>query len=103
MTCTMSACDFRSSMKFVGNRPRSLLLQVHDSDAATAPIAGRGGEVRHERMRTQELGDGLAQLAGAEAVNHAHVALFGDDCVVQELLGAAQRLVDVAADDVQLG
>src|SRR5688572_19580911 len=98
----MSACDFRSSMKFAGKRPRTLLLQFHDGDATAAPIAGCGGEVRHEWVRAQELGDGPAQLAGAEAVNETEAALFGHHRVVQELRGARQRLVDVAADDVQL-
>ena len=54
-------------------------------------------------MLLEEAGDRAPQLTGAEAVDDADRSLIGQHRFVEEALGAGERLVDRAPDQVQLG
>src|SRR6187549_2801975 len=126
MTTTMSAWCFRSSMNCWGNsatlkrerescdlgfswvpgtiRHIALLVLQLDHRHAAAPLVGRRFlEMRHQRMPLEEAGDRAPQLTGAEAVDDADRSLIGQHRFVEEALGAGERLVDRAPDQVQLG
>src|SRR5436190_1555305 len=80
-----------------------LLLQLHYRDAAAALVRRGGGNSRDERMLLQEPGQRAFQLSGAVPMNQAHDALIRQQRFVEEPFGARDRLVDAAADHVQIG
>ena len=52
-------------------------------------------------MLVQVLDDRFFQTAGAEAVNHPHDPLLGEQALVEKLLEPIDRLIDRAADQQQ--
>src|SRR5438034_7352130 len=54
-------------------------------------------------MLLQKSGQRAFQLARAVTVDQAHDTLIGEERFVEEALGALDRFVDRAADDVEIG
>ena len=65
-------------------------------------IGRREVELRHERMLFEERRQPAPQLARAVTVNDTHDLLIADGGCIEELLDAGDRLIDSAADDVDL-
>ena len=99
---TMSACSFRSSMNAAGTEPS--VFQFDDGGAATAfVLAGRELVTRRRgRMILEKRRDRAAQLPGPIPVDHADRCADQSGAISSRNLSSAQRLVDRAADHVQV-
>ena len=102
-TCTMFGLQAEVVDELLRERAPSV-LQLHDRDAAAALFSGgavansRPADAAAESPRQRAL-----QLTGAVAVNEPDASLIGQQRLVEKPLGARQRFVDRAADDVQIG
>ena len=55
------------------------------------------------RMIGEQFGNGLAQRAGAVAVNYAHFAETVQESLVEKLVRQCGRFVSLLADEIQFG
>src|SRR5439155_1054611 len=79
-----------------------LLLEFLNRDAAAALFRWRRGEAGHQGMLLEEPRQRAFQLARAVAVNHSNDALIGEERFVEKPFRPRDRLVDAAANHVQV-
>src|ERR1700735_2813669 len=87
-----------------GIRSRREVSQIHlDDGGAGAAVVGFGAaEGGAVWRRAQVFGDGLAQSAGADAVDDSHLRAIGQERGVEKFFELAQRVGRAHPDQVQL-
>ena len=81
--------------------PDSLSLLSHNCGAVAALLSGRS-VLATSGWSFRICGQAFAELAGAVAVDDADLLLIGDEGLVEKLRDAIDRLIDGAANDVEL-
>src|ERR1051325_4082678 len=78
---------------------------LQNRDCRTVPpfIFVPGSKGLDRRMLAQMLAHGLAQRAGAEAVDDADGLLALEERAVEELVGGVEGVVDALSDEIQFG
>ena len=71
----------------------ALVLELHQGHPAAALLRRRRRDTLDERMLPQERGEAAAQLAGAVTVNQPERPMVAEQRIVEEPLGAGNRLV----------
>ena len=89
-------------MKDCGNSAHSSVLQLDHGDPAAALIGRGQRELLHQRVIAEELRQRPPQLPGAVPVDQANLAHFGEQRLVEELIGPFDRFRHGAPDHVQV-
>src|SRR5262245_60469119 len=84
-------------LKFISGRP-----QDRDGGARATFLESAGMVLGHERMHAQHVFHGLAERAGAFAVDDAHGSESREEGVVQIFFKEVTRLVTSSSDQVEL-
>src|SRR5882724_6109288 len=98
----MLAWSRRSSMNVCGNRPTSV-FQLHHRDATAALFRRRLIEARYERALLQKPCQRALELTSTVTVNQAHRPLICQQRLIEKPFRPRDRLVDGAADDIEIG